>query len=392
MFAILQAGTTEEGLLYLNTLRTNAGLMALHENKALTRAANAHAKYLIQNQTHGHYEKKGKYAYSGKTPSLRVLKAGYPSRITMENISLNTPNQKKSIDNLFSAIYHRFVFLNLEKDEIGLGQYKTKKKRRIQHAYVYDLGSSAISKLCKKSYSMKNGEYYMKGVCKENEKMIPQTFLNEKKTSILQNNAAIILYPYSGQKDIYPAFYNESPDPLPDYKVSGFPISVQFNASVYNKVKMTSFKLFSKNGKEIIKTKILQRKTDPNHLLSPLEFVLMPLARLEFSEQYTAVFEAIADGVKVKRKWTFLTQKPKYILYRVTDNKATLHIKAGETIILYMVPNHRKDLLKNYRMKGGGSAVFMDQNTLKVTLPKRKSSSSVSISFGNKKRVSFIVE
>ena len=111
----LTASTTKEGLTYLNTLRTNAGLIALHENKALTRAANAHAKYMIQNQTHGHYEKKGKYAYTGKTPSSRVVKANYPSRIAMENISLNTPNQKKSIDNLFSAIYHRFVFFKFRK-------------------------------------------------------------------------------------------------------------------------------------------------------------------------------------------------------------------------------------------------------------------------------------
>ena len=388
----LTASTTKEGLTYLNTLRTNAGLIALHENKALTRAANAHAKYLIQNQTHGHYEKKGKYSYTGKTPSSRVIKAKYPSRITMENISLNTPNQKKSIDNLFSAIYHRFVFLNLEKDEIGFGAYATRKKRRVKHAYVYDLGSSVLSQLCKKSYSMKNGEYYMKGVCKKSEKMIPQTLFNEKKNSILQRNTTIVLYPYAGQKDIYPAFYNESPDPLPTYNVSGFPISVQFNASIYHKVKLTSFKLYDHNEKEIKKTKILQQKTDPNHLLSKLEFVLMPLARLEFAQRYRVEFKAVADGVKVKKQWTFSTLKPKEKLYRVSNNKVTLHVKAGKTILLYMVPSHRKDLLKNYRMKGGGSAVFIDQHTLKVTLPRMTSSGRVSITFGNKKKVSFTVE
>jgi hypothetical protein len=57
-----------------------------------------------------------------------------------------------------------------------------------------------------------------------------------------------------------------------------------------------------------------------------------------------------------------------------------------------MVPSHRKDLLKNYTVRGGMKAVFIDQNTLKITLPKRKSSGRASIQFANKKKVSFTVE
>jgi len=141
------ADTKKEGLTYLNTLRTNTGMIELRSNQSLNMAAKSHAKYLIQNQSNGHYEKKGKYAYTGKRPSERVIRAGYPSRVTMENLSLNTINQKKSIDNLLSAIYHRFVFFNFDKDEIGLGEHVTKKKRRVKRAYVYNLGSSTLSKI-----------------------------------------------------------------------------------------------------------------------------------------------------------------------------------------------------------------------------------------------------
>jgi hypothetical protein len=49
-------------------------------------------------------------------------------------------------------------------------------------------------------------------------------------------------------------------------------------------------------------------------------------------------------------------------------------------------------LLKNYSAKGRLKAKFIDQNTLRVTLPKRTSSGSVSMKFSNKKRVYFIVE
>ncbi|MBT8349240.1 MAG: CAP domain-containing protein, partial [Sulfurovum sp.] len=268
----LEASDEKAGLEYLNSIREHAGLIKLNNNKNLQKAATSHAKYLIQNQHNGHYEKKGKYAFTGATPSQRVIKAGYPSTYIMENLSINTVGYAKSIDNLFSAIYHRFVFLNLDKDEIGFGVASTKKKRKIKRAYVYNIGSSRVSKLCKRSFSMANGVYYMKNICKQSSKMVPKLLFEDKIDVIRRKNRDIVLYPYDGQTDIWPAFYNESPDPLPGYKVSGFPISVQFNPVYYKNVKLTSFSLYNENGKEIKETRVLQHKNDRNHLFTKLEF------------------------------------------------------------------------------------------------------------------------
>ena len=389
---MLYGQQTKEGLDYLNSLRTATGLIVFKQSSTLAKAAKSHAKYLIQNQTYGHYEKKGKYSYTGKTPSLRVKKAGYPSTVVMENLSINTTTQKKAIDNLFAAIYHRFTFLNLYADTIGIGIHSTKKKRAVKQAYVYNLASSELMKLCLQPFTMKNGQYYMQDVCKKSDKMIPQSIFNAKKKKIKRKNKKIVIYPYDGQKGVPPAFYNESPDPLPKYKVSGFPISLQFNTAFFKKVKFKSFRLYDAKGNQIIKTKILRHSNDPHHLLGKFEFALMPLARLEFSHKYKAVFKAIVDGKSIEKEWTFETLKPKEKVYRVSKVNETLEVKAGSTILLYMVPSHRKDLLINYRMKGGAKAVFIDQNTLRVTFPKRKSSGKVSLRFGNKKRVKFIVK
>jgi len=358
---------------------------------ALEKAAASHAKYLVQNQTNGHYEKSGKYSYTGRTPSQRIIKAGYPSRFVMENLSVNTTNAVKSIDNLFSAIYHRFVFLNLDKDEIGIGSYTIKKKRKIKSAYVYNLGLSGISHLCQSSFKMTNGEYYMKNICRQNEKMIPRTRFRGEKDHIQRKNKNVILYPYDNQRHIWPAFYNESPDPLPKYKVSGFPISVQFNPAIFKSVKLKSFRLYDEKGKEIRKTKILQYKNDHNHLFSKLEFALMPLDRLEFDTKYTAVFEAVADGKKVKKRWSFRTEDPKEKVYRITQKKTTLKVKAGSTVLLYIVPNSRNDILRSYKSRGEIKVSFLDQNTLKVVFPKRRSSGRVSLGLG-KKKVYFTIE
>lgn len=387
----LEASVSKKGLDYLNTIRSDAGLIKLKAHKALNSSASSHAKYLIQNQRNGHYEKRGKYAYTGKTPSKRVIKAGYASAYVMENISINTSGYIKSIDTLFAAIYHRFVFLSLDKDEIGLGSYKTKKKRKVKQAYVYNLGSSQISKLCKGSFLMENGAYYMKNICKDSAKMIPKSLMRAKKELVQGKNRAIILYPYDKQSNIWPAFYNESPDPLPGYKVSGFPISVQFNPANTHRVKMKSFRLYDAKGKEIKKTKILQEKNDKNHLFSKFEFALMPLKRLEFNTTYRAVFEAVVDGRRVNKKWSFSTRKFKEKLYMITEKKTTLTVKPGETIVLYSVPDSRKDILRSYTSRGGAKVSYLDQNTLKVTLPKRKSSGRVSLKLG-KKKVFFIIK
>ncbi len=370
----IEASTATKGFDYLNSIRSNAGLIKLKSNKALQKSASSHAKYIIHNQVHGHYEKRDRYFFSGTTPSKRVVNAGYQSAFVMENISVNQDGEKKSIDNLFSAIYHRFVFLDFDKDEIGIGSYSTEKKRRMTSAYVYNLGSKGISKLCSQTFIMESGKYYMKKICKNSNKMIPKSLFEKKKDLVRRKNRAIIVYPYSGQEDIWPAFYNESPDPLPYHKVSGFPVSVQFNPANYKNVQLKSFRLYDDKGKEIKETKILQHNNDHNNLFKKLEFALMPLKRLDFSTVYTAEFKAIADGKQIQKRWAFRTTKLKNKVYRITKDRTDITLKAGENIVLYIVPGSKNNIINSYKYKGKLKVTFLDQNTLKVKVSSRASS------------------
>ena len=152
IFSTLDAKEHQSALNYLNSIRQDAGLIKFKPNKKLDKAAASHANYLVRQQKIGHYEKKGWGGYTGKTPSDRVLHAGYASKAVMENVTVNTKTPHKSIDTLFAAIYHRFVFLNFDKDEIGIGSASTKKKRRVTSSFVYNIGSTEIAKLCKKYY------------------------------------------------------------------------------------------------------------------------------------------------------------------------------------------------------------------------------------------------
>ena len=368
----LHAKKTQSALEYLNSHRQNSGLIKFKPNKKLHKAARSHANYLVRQQKNGHYEKKGWKGYTGKTPSDRVLKAGYASKAVMENVTENAKNYRHSIDILFAAIYHRFVFLNFDNDEIGIGTASSAKKRRVTSAFVYNTGSTEITKLCKDFHLMENNSYYVQNMCKNSEKLIARDLYEEKQKKVRRKNAKVVLFPYANAKNVLPAFYAENPHPLPGYKVSGYPVTVQFNPLFYKEVQLKKFRLFDAKGKRIKKVKILTSASDINHRLTKLQFALMPLKRLEFGTQYRVEFEAVSDGKRVKKSWKFTTKRPKGTLHKITKKKTTVKVKRGEKVSLYFEPASKKDILDciNYTDKLHISCV--DQNTLLVTIPRNE--------------------
>ena len=365
----LHAQETQSTLEYLNVHRQKSGLIKFRSNKYLNKAAKSHASYLVRQQKNGHYEKKGWKGYTGKTPSDRVLKAGYASKAVMENVTENAKNYRHSIDILLAAIYHRFVFLNFENDEIGIGTASSGKKRRVTSAFVYNTGSTEITKLCKRSYLMENNTYYVQNMCKDSKKLIPRHLYEEKQKKVRKKNSKIVFYPYPNAKNVLPAFYTENPHPLPGYKVSGYPVTVQFNPLFYKEIKLKKFRLYDEKGKRIKKVKILTQKSDVNRRLTKLQFALMPLKRLEYGTTYQVKFEAVVDGKRVKKSWKFTTKKPKGTVHKITKKKTTLKVKRGEKVTLYFEPASKKDILDCISYTDKLHISCVDQNTLLVTIP-----------------------
>ncbi len=381
---ILHAKVDQSTLVYLNDIRQHTGLTPFTLNKNLSKAARSHAKYLIRQHKSGHYEKKGYKGFTGTTPSKRVVHAGYASKMVMENVSTNTKTQQASIDTLMAAIYHRFVFLTFDKDEIGIGKAKNPKSKILHSANVYDLGNIALREACKKTFNLKSGMLYTTNVCKESKKKIPESYFKKKLTETRRKNPKIILYPYNGQKEIHPAFYNESPDPLPNHKVSGYPVSVQFNTTFYKKITILSFRLFGNKGKEIKKYKILNYTTDINHRFSKLQFAFMPLKRLEYGTTYSVKFKATADGKPISKNWKFTTKTLKGTYYKITKKQTIIKVRRGEKIILYFEPRSPKDILKSVQHKGQFKLKYLDPNTLKITLPNKPLRGIVSLKTGQR--------
>jgi len=140
------------GLDYLNALRVKAGVPAFTEQVNLRASAQNHSDYMQTNKIFGHYEDSSKTGYTGDNGADRAIYAGYFSRTVSENVSYGTTTVQGSIDSLFSAIYHRFGFLNLVSDEVGIG---TNNK-----FYTYNMGNGTLNDLCQNT-TYTGGSYYV---------------------------------------------------------------------------------------------------------------------------------------------------------------------------------------------------------------------------------------
>ena len=338
----------QEALKYINQLRVGAGLVPFQAQKQLTIAAKNHANYLTHHFKYGHKEKSTDKDFTGEFASSRITYAGYASPQVIENVSTYNHNYKESIDGLFSAIYHRFAFLDFRSDAIGIGISQSKYSRT-QTSFVYDMSSNALEELYKSNAPISN-------------KNINKALNKNKKL-----NAKIVIYPFNQQKNVPPAFFDELPDPLPEHKVSGFPISISFNSLYYKEAKLLNFQLFNAKGVEITNSIKLDKQTDPNQRLGKLDFVLFPLKRLEWDSEYSVKFLAIIDKKIVEKKWHFHTRKFSLPFHTVNSERKLFTLKKSHSYVFYFPPTSKVDLLSDIAYPSSFDIDFIDKNTIKLT-------------------------
>ena len=352
---------------YLNSIRESMQMQRLEEDDRLQAAAQAHADYLVSNNAFGHEEREGAKYFTGRSPAERAFHAGYHSSQVIENLSTKNNSAHSSVDGLFSAIYHRFGFLNPGIDEIGVGVTQDAKETD-KSAFIYVMGNSQIDRLCSGKSFRGSGKYIYK-VCKESEKRIKERVFYGALNYNKRNNPRIILYPYDGQKEIPPAFYAEVPDPLPDYEVSGFPISVEFNDHFFHGVKMDSFKLYTEGGEEVTDVRLMDSSNDPHKQFTNKQYALFPLYRLEYDTEYRVEVKYILKAKQETLIWHFHTQKPIETLHTVTQKEGSLHLASGKSHVIYFRPLDPHDILKDIQFPYSMDIRFIDNNTIILTLP-----------------------
>jgi hypothetical protein len=468
--------SSDGGLAYLNQLRARAGMTTLQLQPALTMAAQNHAAYLAntswndaQQPLHSaHTEEPGSSFFTGKKVAQRVQHSGYPHGEVLENVSQGYADRQMhtAIDGLMSAIYHRFTFLNLAVDEIGIGA--------LDGVQVFKLGRSDLRKVCTQAGSealftppvycldklvkssfhanlcrrippralyqepwhetcsnvarldagymrefcrqppvsalqqgpgryynlcdgqrkvrkrwfdqlcasppaaaryRQSGRYYT--ICDSNtrvsetwyrdecaqapeaalykesasyqlfclnspRKLRPE-FLRQQLIERQSLNPEVVLWPADGAVDIPPAFFEEEPDPLPDFSVSGYPLSIQVNPAVWKKASLVSFMLYQKIGNEWVSVDILPPMTsasDPNGQFSEHQFALFPVARLQWKSHYKVVAEMKLDGERRHLEWSFTTRDPGGELIDLSVKTVPHRLNINRDYILYWPVRH----------------------------------------------------
>ncbi len=374
--SIAQSGTYDptdltQAYTYLNQVRLAAGMTEFSKNPLLEKSASNHANYLADNATEGHFETAGKLGFTGVEPKDRTKHAGYPSLSVSENVSTGNPNSTDSIDGLMGAIYHRIGFLDFVNNEVGIGIAHVSNPEE-HTAYVYNLGNSKYGALCAGPSFEDEGSYYY-DVCEPNINIDAVAF-DEVTRQAQGNNPTVVLWPTEGDKQVPPAFFEESPDPLPDYSVSGYPISIQFNPLSFKAVKVSDFKLYrDPDSSEIKSTRQLNKKTDPNEKLTALEFVLFPLERLDWNTAYRVEAKYTDDAGKENTlTWHFQTRGAGAPLFTVTGKGEELSVPLTAKFAIYVPPTKQSAEIGslNFSFSSGMKidTNFIDANTFLIDL------------------------
>lgn len=217
--------------------------------------------------------------------------------------------------------------------------------------------------------------YYSKP-CHSNFR-VSQTFSNSLETKQAKNNPKYVIWPSYKAKEILPVFYDETPDPLPDLDISGYPLSLQFNPKKVRSVSVKDFKLEKKTKagrwKQIKSIRKLNHQTDPHKIFTKQQFAWYPLKRLDWNTNYRASVYAKFNGTKKKINWQFKTQSIKTPLIKIKPRKKNVKVPEGKWFTLYLVPSKRVSRpMQKINLEWRGSikvkSEIIDMNTIKLLL------------------------
>lgn len=353
-----------DAVAYLNEYRRGSGLSGLKPNQILSQAAKNHAEYSAQNEYMGHDETAGRAKFSGTDPVSRAIAAGYKSRHILENIAYKN-DFKEAVDGLFSAIYHRFAFLNLSVDEVG---YALASKDKF-NAFVFEMGNSRLNAFCARGASDTGAGRFYTNVCADKNLKIKDA----KFDNFTGSSKPFVKFPDATA--VTPYFSGEIPDPFPECKITANPVSIEFNANA-GEIKFKDFEIF-KDGKKLQNLHVITSKNDVNSKFSKGQFAAFAREVFDFGAQYEAVFSyeqanAQSTGTQLKQiKWSFKTKTPQNPYFDARDGDV-LGVDAGKIYEIFFRPKDCNDLMTRYvyRVSGFAEAQIKQSgtNTLSVKL------------------------
>nr|WP_162995849.1 CAP domain-containing protein [Janthinobacterium agaricidamnosum] len=265
---VLSNNIATDGFNWFNYRRSQIGLSPLVRNSLIDSAALGHSSYLNLNNTVAHEQVQGKPGFTGVTLGDRLAKAGYVVTSLQGEVIAGASNTSGFYlaEELVTAIYHRFVIFEPLFKEGGAG------------AAVSSAGYAYFTT------DLAGNRSYGPGLAA----------------------GQIVTYPYSGQQKVAVSFSsnNESPDPVPNQDVVGYPISVHANYGT--PVSVTAFNVRQRGAAADLAVRLL---TSGNDVHTPVSAAsIIPLAALNANTSYDVSFIGKVNGADVTQSWSFTTR------------------------------------------------------------------------------------
>ncbi len=323
---------------YLNSYRIKSGLIPLEVNPVISASVKDHTRYMYVNSVLNHKEKARDSLFSGRTADVRAINRGYHCRFVSENLAYNEKDSLSAVDELFSTVYHRLSLLDFRFNQVGYAA--------TGHYYGFVLGNSYLDSVCAATKENKSlvSFLYVVNLCDNFNKKVDLVDYLDAIQKVEKQNASIVTFPYSGQDNVPTYFSEEDPKPWPKCNIMGYPVSVQFNEYYHSGVRLVSFKLRDGRGKRV-KAKLLTPDNDPNKMLLPGQYVLIPYKVLNLNETYKAFVVYRENGERFSFSWTFHTQTYQNLF--VLEGDQTVYVPSPAVFYVYVRPSSCEDSLFN---------------------------------------------
>ncbi|MGC9385519.1 MAG: CAP domain-containing protein [Hydrogenovibrio sp.] len=371
-----------EALNAINRIRQSLQLNPLKANVKLAEAAKHHARYLSHHNVQSHQQPPGLAGFSGETPRDRAEASGYQSPVS-EVIAFNQPSPYPMVDDLMSAIYHRLGLLNMTQDQIGLG-VAGDGDGDVKSVLVGVMGNAQLEALCEKPSALKPGARAFTQLCASGTP-ISKHDAAQAMASVTRQNPKLIVWPKSGAT-VPPVFYEESPDPLPECNVSGYPVHLQVNPIFVGRIHFQpdTFTLTRLDDHDPTHTPepveaatVFSNRTDPNRTQNAPAadkdqwIAFFPQQRLDWNRRYQAQIQYTENGKTHTMRWNFFTEQQPGLV--TSDPARDVPIRVGQTRTLYFPPENcqqAKTVQLRQKIPRGVKVQteFIDGETLQVKL------------------------
>ena len=224
---------------------------------------------------------------------------------------------------------------------------------------------------------------------------VSSSYRQQLNASLYQKSPEFVIWPVLNAKEVSPVFYDEMPDPLPDYDVSGYPLSLQFNPGKLKSVKVSDFRLEKQHSNGSWSTvkavREMNQASDPNKTFTQFEFAWFPLQRLDWSSNYRAFVAVVATAInnrgvtnssRKKIAWAFKTKTIKTPLVIVNAKQNKVNVPSGVWFTLYHVPSKKvsrpmQEISAQWRRPARVESEIVDLNTIRMKFENNRCESVV---------------